>query len=105
MNGAFDDRFLHIGLRQRLTGLQLAFQCFMKISHHDHPGFYSDSKERNVTDRDGDAKVIVKKPLQQQSSAHRIDGWKDENKRFCNRVKDKIEQQEDHEEDDRKNQL
>src|SRR6202034_4272423 len=105
MNGAFNSGLLHIGIRQRLTGLKLMFERFMKINHHDHARFYCDPKERNVTDRHSNAEVVVKKPLQEQPSTHRIDGREDEDKRFGNRVKDQVQQQEDHEENHRKNQL
>ena len=65
MNSAFNGRLFHIGIRQRLTGLQLVLESFMKINHHDYAGFYRDSKECNVTDRHSDAEVVVEKPLQE----------------------------------------
>jgi hypothetical protein len=73
-----------MGIRQLLAGLQFMFGSFMEINNYDHAGFYRDTKERKVTDGDGDAEVVVEKPLQEQPSTHRIDGREDENERFGN---------------------
>src|SRR5271155_4370217 len=77
----------------------------MEINHHDHASLYCDPEQCDVADCHGDAEVVVEKPLQEQSSAHRIDCREDEDERFGNRVKDQVQQQEDHEEDDWQNQL
>src|ERR1700677_4887425 len=105
MNGTFNGCVFNVSIRQRLTRLQFVFESFMKIDDHHDTGFYSNSEECDVTDRHSDAEVVVKKPLQEQPSTHRIDDWEDENKRFGDRAKDQVQQQEDHEEDHRKNQL
>ena len=92
MDSAFDGCLFNVGIRQCLTGLQLMVERFMEINHHNHAGFYGDSKERNVTDRRGDAEVVVKKPLQEQSSTHGIDGWEDKHERFGYRVEYEIQE-------------
>ena len=81
------------------------FERFMEIDDHDDSRLDRDAKERNVADRYGNAEVVFEQPLQQQSATHRIDGREDEDKRFGYRVKDQVQQQENHEEDDRQNQL
>src|SRR5580698_6364558 len=105
MNSAFNGCVFNVSIRQCLTRLQFVFESFMKIDDHHDTGFYSNSEECDVTDRHGDAEVVVKKPLQEQPSTHRIDGWKDENKCFGNRVKDQIQQKENDEEYHRKDRL
>src|SRR5260370_2631517 len=77
----------------------------MKIDDHDYAGLNRDSKECDIANCDGDTEVIFEQILQQQSSAHRIDGWEDQDQSLRNRVKDQIEQQENHEEDNGKDQL
>src|SRR5271156_1886553 len=81
------------------------FERLMEINDHDDTRLHRDSEECDVTNRHSDAEVVVKKPLQEQPSTHRIDGGKDENKCFGNRMKNQVQQQENHKEDHRKNQL
>ncbi len=85
-------RLLHVGVRQRLSILEPAFERFVEINHHDDAGLNRDSEERDVADRHCNAEVVVKKPLQEQSPTHCIDGGEDEDKRFGDRVKDQIKQ-------------
>jgi hypothetical protein len=51
----------------------------MEINDHDDARLHSDTKERNVTDCHSEAEIVVKQPLQEQPSTHRIDatgaGW------------------------------
>ena len=85
--------------------LQFVFERFMEIDHHDDAGLDRNSEERDIADGHRNAEVVVKQPLQQQPSTHRIDSRKDEDERLGDRVEDHIQQQKNHEEDDRKNQL
>src|ERR1700679_791955 len=101
LNGCIFD----IDVCQCNAGAQFVFERFMEIHHHDHSGLYCDSEERNVTDCHGDAEVVVEKPLQEYSSSHCIDGWKDQDQRFGYGVEYQVQQHENHKEDHGKDQL
>ena len=73
LDRAFNRRCLHIGIRQRLSALQLVFERFMEIDDHDDAGFDRDAKQRDIADGHSDAEVVVKQPLQAAAlrSSHR----------------------------------
>src|SRR2546427_11477408 len=51
------------------------------------------------------AEVVAKQVLQDETSRHGVQGWEDEHRSFGYGMKNHVQQQEDHEEDDREDEL
>src|SRR2546422_8562496 len=77
----------------------------MEIDDHHNSGLHGDSKECDVAHPNGDAEVVAKPILENQAASHGIKRREDEDSSFRKRMKDHVEQQEDHEKYDRDNEL
>src|SRR5713226_654541 len=77
----------------------------MEIDHHDHTSFNCDPKQCDVTDPDRNAEVVAKQPLQDQAACHGIERREDEHHGFGDVMENHVQEEEDHKEDDRQNDL
>ena len=78
---------------------------FVQIDDHDDAGFNRDAEQRDIADPHRDAEVVAEQPLENQTAGQRIDRGENQDGGLSDRMKDHVEQQEDHEEDDGQNQL
>ena len=105
LHGSLDHRGLYVSVAVDFTFLQPILQGFMQIDHHDNARLYSDAEERNVANPNRNAEVIAQQLLEQETSCHGIDRWKDQDYGLGDRVEEHIEQHKDHEKDDWEDQL
>src|SRR5580704_1051497 len=77
----------------------------MQVNDHDHARLDGNAEECDVPNPHGNAEVVVEKPLKDETPSHRIDRRENKHHRLRDRVKDHVQQHEDHEEHDGKNEF
>src|SRR6266545_973963 len=66
-------RRLEDDLASRLSPGEPLVECLVQVDHHDDAGLDGDAVKRDVADPDGHGEVVAEKPLENDSSRHRVD--------------------------------
>src|SRR5712692_2320860 len=77
----------------------------MEVHDHNYTGLDRDAEQRDVAHPDSHTEVVAEQPLQDQAARHGIEGWENQHRCFRYGMEDHVEQQEDHEEHNRQDDL